>query len=346
MSAFSFHVTSYQGFEDEILSLRNRNRAIARDRSYLDWRYLGQKVQNHPEIFWIQALSGAFVGMASLIYRPYWIDDKLYEFMILGDISLDKEYRGTGLADEFFLFIKEHLAKKKFPCALVIPNLAAQKVLSRCGWHEIDKLVHYVLLLNPEEKIFSYLKFKLLSRILSKAYSFLLTIRLKLIQAESFSLHIGVKLNAEFDILWESFGKNNICLRDRSQQSLQWRYGNYPGHESFFVAQCRSGKDLVAYLIYAVNEETGALNVYDFMAIEKKYISGFIKLFVDHLKADTQLNSIRIIVNKKHPYVDQLKKIGFSPRKGGQVIQTFVPEQFNFPLAVSQWILTAGDKDV
>ena len=345
MSEFSFLVTPYPGFEDEILCLRNRNRSVPKNRAYFDWRYLGQETLTPPEILWVKAPSSAFVGMASLIYRPYWLDNKQYEFMVLGDISLDREYRGTGLADEFFHYMKRHIKNKVSPCALVIPNMAAQKVLERCGWHAKERLVHHVLLLNPEKKIHSYVKFELLSKILSKWYLVLLSKRLRAIQTKGLSITIITKFGEEFDIFWNALDKSNICLRDRSQRSLQWRYGNRPGGESFFIAACHSAGELVAYLVYSINEKSGASIIYELMAINKSYLNGLVKLFVNYIQENFQLDSMRIVLNEKHPYAHQLRKIGFSPRKGGQSIQVLAPDHPEVPLNSFRWLLTAGDKD-
>ncbi len=82
------------------------------------------------------------------------------------------------------------------------------------------------------------------------------------------------------------------------------------------------------------------------MAIKKRYLNGLVKLFINYIQENFQPDSIRIALNKEHPYAHQLKKIGFSPRKGGQSIQVLVPDHPEVPLGAYPWFLTAGDKDV
>lgn len=346
MADFSFCTTPYHGFENEVLRLRNRNRSVPQTRAYLDWRYLGQNSQSPPEIFWIQTTTGAFIGMAALIYRPYWLGNKKYELMVFGDISLDREYRGIGLADKFFLFIQEQIHQKSAPCALVIPNKAAGKVLNRSGWHEQDRLVHHVLLLNPQKKIYELVKIKILSYLVNKLYRFLLKIKCKAVRTEGLTLNIISEFSDEFDTFWELFGKENICIRDKTRRSLQWRYTNHPGDESFSIATCHIDNNLIGYLVYVINADTKTLTVSDLMVMHEKYISGFVKLFIDTIKKNIRIDSIRIILNEGHPYCGQLKKVGFSARKGGQQVQTFVPDKAVTALDRYQWFLTAGDKDV
>ncbi len=346
MADFSFFITPYQGFEDEVLRIRNRNRSIPRTRSYIDWRYLGQNSQSPPEIFWIKASTGAFIGMAALVYRPYWLGNKKYELMVFGDISLDREYRGTGLADKFFLFIQEQIKKKTSPCAFVIPNIAARKLLGRCGWQEKERLVHHVLLLNPKKKIQELVKIEIVSCMLNKLYLFFLKIKFRAARTDGLALNIVSGFSEEFDAFWESFKKNNICIRDRSCRSLQWRYRDHPDSESFSIATCHLSGNFIAYLVYSVNTEAKTLTVYDLMVMEAKHTCGFIKLFIDFVKENIQVDSIRIVLNEGHPYCSYLKKIGFSARKGGQSIQILVPNRAEASLNGYRWALTAGDKDV
>ena len=345
MAEFNFIVTPYRGYEDEILRLRNRNRPLKQNRAYIDWRYLGQKTQSSPEIFWIKTSNGEFIGMASLIYRPYWIGSKRYEFMVVGDISLDKEYRGTGLADKFIFFIQKQIKQKTSPCALVIPNTAARKVNSRNGWIEKDRFIHHVLLLRPEKKIHDRVRIKAVSSILSTLYLLVLKRKLRAARTDGLTLNFNSAFSEKFDTFWKTFEKKNLFTRDRTFRSLRWRYRNHPGGDSFTIVTCHHRQNFVAYLVYAINAEYKSVTIYDLMAIREKYICGFMKLFIDSIKKN-DIDSVRIPLNKSHPYSDQVKKIGFSARKGGQSIQVIIPDHTPVEFNQYRWALTAGDKDV
>jgi len=347
MADFSFCTTPYLGFEDEVLRIRNRNRSVSQTRAYLDWRYLGQEAQSPPEIFWVKASStGSFIGMAALIYRPYWLGCKKYDLGVFGDISLDREYRGTGLADKFFLFIRQQLRQKTSPCIFVIPNIAAEKVLGRCGWLEYDRFVHHVLLLRPRAKIHEMVKIKSVSVILTFLYLFFLKMKLRGIETDGLTINTVSEFNEEFTDFLEAFPRESLCIRDKSRRSLQWRYRDHPDGDSYSIVTFRKGGVLIGYLIYSVNGGRTTLTVYDLMVMETKYLRGCIKLFIGFVNENIQVDSIRIALNATHPYCGFLKKIGFSARKGGQAIQILVPGHAGASVKEYQWALTTGDKDV
>src|SRR4051794_28822660 len=85
--------TSYDGEEDHVLRLRNLTRETIQDRSYLDWRYRSPPGQPKPIIAWVLDARGGRVGMAGLIFRPYWIDGALAAVAVLGDIALNEDLR-------------------------------------------------------------------------------------------------------------------------------------------------------------------------------------------------------------------------------------------------------------
>nr|WP_163337114.1 hypothetical protein [Desulfopila sp. IMCC35008] len=284
--------------------------------------------------------------MTSLIYRPYWLDNTPFAFPVLGDISLNEEYRGTGLADHFFSYISKQIKSKKCPCALVIPNEAARKVLGRCGWNEREKLVHHVLLLNPEKKFLALVKPKLFSQILSSFYRIFLAARLKTIPGSELSLNIIEHFDEEFNVFWKALEKQDFCLRDRSKKSLNWRYGEYPADKTFFIATCHVRETLCGYLVYVINDESSTIIIYEVITLQEKYLPGFIKRFINYLQKNGKFTSIRIVTNEYHPYAKKLKRIGFAPRKGEQSIQVFIPDHPEVPLNKCRWFLTAGDKDV
>src|SRR5438445_1861291 len=91
--SYRLAVTGYAGFEGEIQRLRNANRPLARTATYLNWRYAGSAGAPDPKIFWISDGTERFLGMAALIFRPFWVNGELQHVAVLGDISLDAGLR-------------------------------------------------------------------------------------------------------------------------------------------------------------------------------------------------------------------------------------------------------------
>ncbi len=340
-----FETTPYHGFEEEILKLRNRNRSTTRNRSYMDWRYQGMKTRHQPEIYWVKNHAGSFIGMASVIYRPYWINDNKYELMVLGDISLDKDYRGTGLADDFFSFIGEQLLKKSSPCALVIPTISARKVLSRNGWKVKERLIHHVYWMNPFEKVYSFTKIKLAASCLCYAFCCFQNKKLCAIDEEGFSLQIVKNFDQLFDHLWNELDKSKKCLGERTSASLQWRYVDRPG-KKFCIVKFFLKKQFIAYLISSLSSETKTCFIYDYICGNPSHFAPTMKVFIRHLQSKGGINSIRMSLNEQHPYSRQLTTAGFMTRKENDLFQIFLPVKSSTLLEGSQWMLSAGDKDV
>ncbi len=345
MPKFSFIQTSYQNFEDDVLRLRNRNRDNAQVRPYMDWRYLGQEANKKPDIFWVKSANGNLVGMASLIYRPYWMNEELKYFGVLGDISLDKEFRGTGLVDSLFEYIRTYLAAKGPPCSLVIPNVAASKVLSRNGWKIKEPLIHHVFLLEPFDKILSLINNNVLAKFFGVFWKLFSSGRLCLIAKRGLYIKQVSQFDEEFDEFWARFSKKKICIGDRSLKSLMWRYDRAK-QKRFAIIKGYRNDALVAYLVYIIDENEKACYVYDILVEEQNDVCSFIKQFIQSLRNNTRVNSVRVLLNEGHPYSSSLIRSGFMKRKGNNLFQIYLPENSKIETDMIVWMLTAADKDV
>jgi hypothetical protein len=121
-TTLQFNVTGYSGHEDEILQVLNANRPVAMTRRWLDWRYSHQPDVPAPRVFWIRYGDQPAAGMASVIFRRYWVNGHPRDLAVLGDISLSKKLRGRGLGRELMEFIGRHLIDGPQHAAFVIPT--------------------------------------------------------------------------------------------------------------------------------------------------------------------------------------------------------------------------------
>jgi GNAT superfamily N-acetyltransferase len=144
-------VTGYKGFEDEILQLLNANRPVAQTRRWLDWRYTQLPGVPAPKVFWIRYNDRLPVGMASLIFRRYWVNGEPRDVAVLGDISLKQDLRGLGLGRQLMAFIGRHLNSWPNHSAFVIPTSAAERCLSATGRTTAGCIVPHVLLVDPTD---------------------------------------------------------------------------------------------------------------------------------------------------------------------------------------------------
>ncbi len=343
MTSFAFKVTPYQGFEERIMQLRNRNRHDRRDRPYLDWRYRSPGSRIPPEIYWVSRNNSELVGMAAVIHRPYRLKGAHRELMVLGDISLDRKYRGTGLADDFFAFIADELTTKDLPGGLVIPNTPARKVLARNGWQSGEPLVHHVCWLNPARKLRPLVRSQAAAAALQYLFSLLLGGKLRRIDSREYSLGSVREFNARFEELWRRSDTGNHCLRNRDRASLTWRYSDRPSG-NFRIATCMSGNILDGYLVYG-SDNNSTCHVYDIFCRDSDCVRPLLKMFITDLRTRGGVDAIRLCLNETHPYSPLLRQIGFLPRKEDDLFMLFSANS-DTCLEKYHWMLTAGDKDV
>jgi len=342
MPEFTFSITPYKGFEDEVLHLRNSNRDSLQTRKYMDWRYSGQQSTRPSLIFWVHDSGDKRVGMVGMVFRPYIVNNQRHYFAVIGDISLNSDLRGKGVAKKMFEFMNTHIKKENYPCAFVIPNPAAQKSLSSAGWNIEDSILPHVFLINPWEKIYGIIKNRFFSALAGKLFKQFVKARLMLVPYLGITMEHPISFNNSFDSFWKRFDKTNLVIRDRSSAMLTWRYANHPYNE-FKIVRFQKNNQFVGYLIYMTNAEETTCTIYDLISSDNKLIKPTIMLFIKSLCLTRQIISIRITLNCRHPYSALLRQAGFFRRVDDNVFQTF-PKSLagNY---VANWFLTSGDKD-
>lgn len=342
MEELKYSMTSYEGFEEEILRIRNENRPIAQTRRYMDWRYLGQKSPFLPKVFWIQTKEGMRIGMASLIFRPYWINKRLVHFAILGDISLNQEYRGRGIGRELFKYINSFIERERCFAALVIPNEEAQKSLISAGWQIKESFIPQVFLLNPYEKILSVIKSQIIAYRLSHLFKYIIQLRISLKKLNGFEAESVHDLDDSFNIFWESFVKNKLILGDRNIRTLRWRYFDHP-IEKFNIIRVNYKGRMVGMIIFKIINK-GCV-IYEVMVNDEKRLKLILICFIQKLMKNNDIKLIRITLNERHPYFDIFKKMGFIKRKKETDLLVYDPNHTAL-MDSYRWFVTTGDKDV
>ena len=344
MEDISFAVSSYEGHELEVLQLRNRNRPEFKEQRYLDWRYTCRDALFPPVIFWVRQ-GERQIGMAGIVFRSYLINGRVHQVGVLGDIALDKPYRGRGIACDFFHFINEYLKEHSHPLAFVLPNLVAEKALARCGWHTVDEIASFVFLLNPVDKIAARLRLRWLSRVLGLGYRFLNSIRLRSWREEGFFANFPADFDDTVSGLWRDVPKEGIIIRERSPRALHARYRLHPDSARFRIFCVSRGGSPVGIIVYSVSDDRRQCFIHELLVDNTRVIPPVMALFVDIALNEATIVSLRLTLNDAHPYAQTLKKMGFIRRDTIQALQ--VLEDGKAPLTgEAAWFMTAGDKDV
>lgn len=333
--------SSYQGCEEDVLALRNRNRGIKATRSFLDWRYEGEKTQRPPDILWVENSDGLRVGMAGIIYRPYWVNGCIRQVAVLGDISLDEAFRGHGVGLRLFEEISAYIRTQDIYCALVIPTPAALKSLIKAGWCILDQFVWYVWFTDPVKVLSRWKLFpRAVSPVASRLWLRVLHGLVQRIDTKDLCAEVTNDASLSFDHLWSATSKEGSVLRDRSADNLNWRFRDYP-RESFGFTRYLSNGRMIGYIVFLRDHDDCI--VYDFLVLGKHWVRPVIARFlVDQLKIST-IRSVRIKLNAGHPYREEMEGIrGYVRRKEEYVLADRVQ---NIDGARHTWFLTSADKD-
>jgi GNAT superfamily N-acetyltransferase len=342
---YQFTVTGYAGFQSEILRLRNANRSLARTARYLDWRYAGSNGAPEPKVYWMNDGAGRCSGMAAVIFRAFWIDNEPQHAAILGDISLDAELRGRGLGRSLLRFVAEDLDRHHPDClAFVIPNGEAQRSLTSAGWASGGKLIPYVFMLNPEDKLRRVLRSARLARQIARPAAMLMTGVARLHRRQGYSLDLSGGLDDSLDAIWRRFDRKRLVLSDRSVATLNWRYASHPQAAFKFATLHRRGQP-AGYLVYEFAEGGGECSVYDLLLPEPGDLGCMLALFASYLADQGGVDALRLLLNDEHPYRKQLWKLGFVARAPSGVFQLY-GRNAQARLEGSRWFLTQGDKDI
>jgi GNAT superfamily N-acetyltransferase len=337
--------TGYAGLEREVLRIRNANRSQQRSPQYLDWRYQTEAGAPEPRIFWIRDHNDRAVGMASWIFRSFWLDGKPEYVALLGDISLDSHLRGKGLGKFLLKCMTEELdIRDPSRLALVIPNDVAQGVLASLGWTTKERFISHVYLFNPENRLRQLLRSAWLAKGIAWPAARLMAGIARGYRKHGYSLDANRELDRSFDTLWERVDKKNVVLGARSVRALAWRYINHPQME-FQLSKLNCRGELAGYIVYTTSEKSRECYVYDLLVYEQHDLLCMLALFVEHIAKQGNIDCLRIALNAHHPYGSRLLKLGFVPRKQAEVFQLYGATALRRSRPL-KWFVTQGDKDI
>jgi GNAT superfamily N-acetyltransferase len=336
---WSCTVTSYVGHEDELLRLRNSNRAHAVTREYLDWRYAHDDDAPEPRIFWLVASAGQPIGVAAAIFRAYWVAGVRTHVAVIGDISLDPAWRGRGLGQLLLQKMTEALSADG-RVALVLPTEAARKSFQAIGWTTIGELTPRVLLCDVTGRLRRIVRIDSLAATLGRAFKAVMRARLRKSIDPSCELQIVSQPDASFDVFWNALPKRDRVLRDISSRMLAWRYQHHP-HTRFEVARLMRGSNLAGFLVFNLAPHYATCFIYDLVASSEADARCLMALFAVHCMTLDRLDVIRIVLEDKHPYAPMLRALGFLRREPRVPLQVYPATA-----ARDAWVLSLGDKDV
>jgi GNAT superfamily N-acetyltransferase len=341
MQEVSCTVTAFGGSEARILSLRNANRERPETLEYLRWRY--ERVPGCPEscVYWL--LSGAeCIGMASAIFRPYYLDGRREPVAVIGDISLDARWRGRGLGRTLLRFMTTHL-EQHYPAhaALVIPTESARRALEACGWRTAGTLSPLVYVLEPATYLNPLVRSAALARVLGASIRSWGKGWVSRYAPRRGSLHLSDDLPELPDPPPGQKTPQGIAVRDLSAPLLEWRYARHP-HTRFTFACLQVGGAVKALLVFEDRTLDGCCTIYDLLAETAEDLRGLLALFILQMLCSGRFTTLRAALDADHPARSCLRRLGFVGRPDDAVFQVHSASSVAEGL---QWRISQGDKD-
>jgi len=339
---FTFVVSGFAGMEHEILRLRNTNRDNSETAAYLSWRYQSVAGAPAPCVYWLLTAQGERIGMAAAIFRPYWVQGTLTQVAVIGDISLDARWRGRGLGQELLRFMTQHLAAS-FPAhpALVIPTESARRALERCGWSTAGNLAPWVCVVDAAEHLRPFTRSTLLARVLARGLRAGARAFVSRHVPRDGTLQVSDLPDSSIGEYARAQAAAGVATRDLAAQVLGWRYTRHP-HTAFRFATLSRRGVARAFLAFEESTHPGTCAIYDLWATSAADARALLALFLRRALTAAQLKSVRILLDERHPWRAEVRRLGFIPRPTEAVFQVHSGDG---GAARLNWQLTQGDKD-
>jgi len=349
MHSVSFSATTYRECRRELMEFRNANRDTIRDERYFDWRYSDRPGQSEPIIVWAHGPSSERIGSLSLIPHGFSVNGAPGAVGLLGDISIDKQWRGRRIGKSMFEYLLSLESVKSLTACAVLPNAEAAGPLSKAGWKPVSALNRHVKLMDAECVLAGRIK----PRALRAAVTPVVNLVLRFLSCETYLRdlpgHSGEPLEAldrRFDALWTSIDKKGVIMARRDREDLQWRVLEHPLLK-YRVFGYSAGEKLGGYIIFHIDRRTCYID--DMLSLgEKGYAARTLALFLGYLRKSASACSVVYRCNENDLTALPLKKFGFLRRSDSQQFMVALTGGAGQSMLLNgrKWFLTSGDKDV
>jgi GNAT superfamily N-acetyltransferase len=339
---FCCEVTGFRGYEEEILRLRNANRESPETLEYLDWRYRRSSDSPEPQVFWLLTSQRRRIGMASVVFRPYWINNVRVQTGVVGDISLDSAWRGRGLGQVLLRFMTEYL-DEHFPQlpAFVIPTAAARGAFTNVGWVTSGALIPHVYVLDVTRYVRALVRSGWLATYIARGVRTLARIVTRLRAPRDGLLHLKSTPDEPLLEFARRLPPPGGAVRYLGPEALNWRYAQHP-HTRFTFARFTSFDETRGLLVFEDSTLERTWSIYDVAAKTPADLRAMLTLFVERALSVPDLVALRVTLSERHPCRTHLRRLGFIARRPDAVFQVHARCSASERLA---WFVTHGDKD-
>ena len=353
MADIRFLTTSYEKCKYDFIAFKNANRATKQTETYFDWRYLNRPWNKlKPIIIWAESSEGKKIGSLSLVSHYYMINNRLSPVGVMGDISVEKNWRGKGIAKQMFDYLSglEHV--NNFEVCIVMPSEDAARPLEKAHWKPTTRLERYVKRIDFEKTLGSKFKSGRLSTVVARSLkktADLLTLETYLKDAPDYTGELIAGFDERFDDLWNNVNRKEMIIGLRNKEYLTWRYSHHPvmRYHVFILTQ---REKLRGYIIFSIDKDQ--YHIDDILSLNgKNHYINLLNYFLKFARSNDGVSSITLKLNNNDLLSFPLSLFGFIRRYDHQKFlitdnNGMRDDAHSLLLDGRKWYLTHADKEV
>jgi len=265
--------------------------------------------------------------MMAVAGRSYVVNGRKMEVGAIGDIALDKAWRGCGVARHLVDGVENAAQERGWKRLLVLPNLPAERLFQN-RWSRVTELGRWALPLRPFGGRVSW----------NRGWAGVLRYWLET------RLWKGISLTTDLaETVWPESERRGLVLRDRSKSVLTWRYERYPlcgMRRHSFVHR----GEVVGWIVDEFDEQRGLLSVQDACFVGSRWAEPCMARYAMKVMDRAEVRSVWMLLSRHHTLRPVVRRLGFMRRGDwtgafawGATDRTWIrPES---------WQVLDGDKD-
>jgi len=309
------------------------------------WLYHGNPFG--PARAWIAYENeGKEVGMAAVFPRRMYRDGVVVPGCVLGDFCVSTSYRSLGPALQLQRACLACARSGEFALAYDFPSTTMLGVYQHLGVEPAGKSVRLVKVLRVEKQIERILRARILSRPVTSAANFALTLRDHKSSDRSgldFRLE-DAPCTSEYSELADKVGSSLGTCTVRSAEYLNWRYRQHP-HVNYEFLSARRGGELLAYCTFTMADGNANINgnatiVELFGNMNDQVVTGLLQNLVVLLRA-RGVATVSLPVLSGDLRTRLLRKLGFWARES----MPFIGLSRESTASGLQMLLMHGDRE-
>ncbi len=315
-----------------------------------DWLY--KKNPSGAAITWLAKddKTGEFVGCNSLYPREVSVQGKRLKMGVAIDFAVDSKLRVFGPALQIAKAITQNSREAGFDFLFAWPSPSSVGVFKRAGYTVLGETSTWVKLINIENKIFKYLRI----RILAKTINFLFNIFS--IITDSFytvgkpiNLHHRITKTCDyrFDLLASQTADKSKLSMVKSSVFWAWRYSKCNFEEYYFFCLEDKIGTLLGFIVYSFKDKS--ILIWDIISLDgfRKFL---LSEFVKHSRAEN-IETVRLTFMGKSSFEEEVKKHGFLKRVVNRPCVIYaedgsLTDEREVVLSYNEWFLLDGEMDL